>query len=214
MFFPGWLVRILFIGASIMALTQRTSLAAPVSFSTPQSNYTPGQDFEVMVTMPEMVGLYAYELSFQLTSASGIAGVDYLISSATPATSRYLFGSDENFAATAVTDSSSLSRMTLSDIDNALGMDIVSGTNDQVATFQISTNESFSSALELSVDTTAIYLDQSDLNAVPEYQNVVTDTASFGAITISPVTAIPEPSIPIVLLAGSVLIVGRRRRKR
>ena len=122
--------------------------AGLITVSPPSTQFEAGQVFDFTLSMPDLTNLTAYEVSLQLTSTTGTAGVDYFFVDATAASSNYLFASSGNFAATPVTDSSSRSRITLSDFDDNFGTDIVAGVNDQVATIQIGTASGFLSEIQ------------------------------------------------------------------
>lgn len=190
----------------------RPARAGLVTIVTPETEYTAGQTFEFTLEMPDVTDLFAYEVSLHLTSSSGIAGIDYYFVDASPASTNYLFASATNFADTTAIDSPSLARITISDIDDNLGTNVVSGINDQVANIRLMTASGFTDNLELSVDVGGLFLDDINLSSVAEFNSIFDATSSAGSTTISP-SAVPEPSVSLIAIAGCIVLALRRSRR-
>ncbi|QDV87370.1 hypothetical protein TBK1r_64000 [Stieleria magnilauensis] len=201
------------------AIQSTPAEAGLITINTLETEYTAGQAFDFTVEMPDIISLFAYEISLHLTSNVGTAGVDYYFADASPASSNYLFAATTNFADTTVIDSPSLSRMTISDIDDVLGTDIVSGVNGQIANVQIMTAANFAGELEISVDLNGLFLDTLNLSdfslsSVTEYDSIVNETLAADPTRISSAasTVVPEPSTAVIALIGLVGVALARRR--
>lgn len=218
LFVPAKRIKFVFVLLLLTTLRPSQTLADVVTITTPSPKYTAGQAFDFTIEMPDVTGLFAYEISLLLTSDSGVAGIDYYFLDGISAPSNYVFPSLANRAVVTAIDSPSLSRLTISDIDDInFGTDVVSGTNDHVAGLQIMTAANFAGDLELSVDANGLFLDDINLSPVAEYNSIVSDILASGATQISPAetVAVPEPSATVIAFLGCVvaMLKGRRRRE-
>jgi hypothetical protein len=159
-----------------------------------------------------MSNLGSYNIDLTLESSIGTAGVDFffVIAATGPASTNYVFPSVANFFDAANVDATFRHRITLSDFDFS-GVNVIPGTNDQVASVVFQTTPSFAGQLALSVDSGGLILDTPNINPmpVPGFNGLKTDIAASGPIEIRPV---PEPAAPpLLMLAAAGFCLGGGR---
>jgi len=191
-----------------------SAAAAPVQILNLPGADSPGQIFAFDVMLPDTANLAAYQIDVRLSSDEGAAGVDYFFNDASAASTEYVFPSTAWFASATNLESSSLQRMTLTDVDLS-GVDVVSGVNAQVSRVSIWTAVDFTGTLDISIDAGTLILDGPQLTPTPvaEFDSIVSSTMAADSLRV---TAVPEPSSMIGLLAasGAVWITTYRLKRR
>jgi hypothetical protein len=163
------------------------------------SSYTPGQPIAFDVHLPAITNLGSYNIDLVLESAAGTAGVDFFfdVAATVSAATNYVFTSPANFFDAANVDSAMRHRITLTDFD-FVGVDVVPGSNDRVATVVFQTDATFAGTLELFVDADGLILDTPVVTPtpVPGFDTLRADIAASEPIELDP---IPEPSATVLL---------------
>jgi hypothetical protein len=185
----------------------------PLSFS--QDTYVPGDDIVFDVQLPAITNLGTYNLDIIIAGELPNASTDFNVeeSGIIPATTNYVFGSNENFFQAVNTFSSTQLLLTGSDFADS-GTDVVVGVNDAVASVRVTTLSTYTGDLFFSVDPDGLILDQPNddpflINPVIEFDDIRNAVRSAAPFRIR---AVPEPSSLATLCFSVGLIASRRRR--
>jgi hypothetical protein len=196
----------------ILVLLPHSAFGVSTQLISGLSSYTPGQAVSFDVHLPPVSNLGSYNIDLVLTSSVGTAGVDYYfdVAATLPAAAHYVFPSTANYFDAVTVDSTTRDRITLSDFD-LTGVNLVAGTNDQVAKVVFRTLPTFHGQLNASVDTSLLILDTPDVETTPiaGFSALQSDIAAAGVI---PVLAVPEPSTLALLMFAATGWCLRRGR--
>jgi hypothetical protein len=164
------------------------------------------------VELPPIANLGSYNIDVALESSVGTAGVDFFFDAAAtvPAANHYLFPSAANYFDAVTADSAGRHRITLTDFDFS-GVNVVTGTNDRVATVVFRTLPTFSGPLSVFVDAPLLILDTPDIvpTPVPGFSELQHDIAAAGPFDLA---AVPEPASVLLLLSWAMAAAWNRRR--
>jgi hypothetical protein len=177
------------------------------------SNFTPGQPVSFDVHLPAITNLGSYNIDLLLESNVGIAGVDYFFDAAAslPAATHYVFPSTANYFDSVTVDSTTRDRITLTDFDFS-GVNVVTGSNDQVAKVVFHTSASFHGPLSISVAAPLLILDTPNETptAVSGFSGIQDGVVSAGSVNI---VVVPEPcSFGLTALLLAIVAAGRYRK--
>jgi hypothetical protein len=170
------------------------------------SSFTPGDDFEFVVTLDEDVtGLIGFGVTLSMESTSGSPGTDFAFSAVRPDDADYVFGPlGIDFRANPITDPTN-AFLNVSDFDFP-AVDVTAPK--QLAVVTVATTPS---AGDLNIDF--------DFNSLSTLSGEVElPTSGGGPVTAIPGSApIPEPSSLAIFALGSIVMAGvgvRRRRQK
>jgi hypothetical protein len=196
----------------ILAAVLCPALFAPPVFSAPfqpivglPPAYQPGGPVAFEVQLPAITDLGSYNIDLVVEGSVGIAGTDFFfdVGATGPASTNYVFPSTANFFDAENIDSPTQHRITLSDFD-FVGVNVVPGTNDRVATVWLQTLASYTGSLNIFVDASNVILDTPDEEPTPVqgFAAIQADIQEAGAV---PLPVVPEPSS--VAIYGLALLV-------
>ena len=200
-------MRRLYLAIALLGWFPPAALAGPFEwFDGLPNTYLPGATIGFDLRLPALTNLGVYNIDLVLESSTGIAGEDFFfdVVSTTPSTSAYLFPTTDYFFDAVNIEPPTRHRITLTDF-YLPGADIVPGLNDLVAHVVLGTSSSFSGAINLSVDASALILSipAATPSPVDGFLVVQSGIAAAGPLEIMPV---PEPSGGCLIIIG--LLVG------
>ncbi len=185
-------------------LTQTTLGASTQLIEGLPSSYIPGQPVTFNVRLPAITNLGSYNIDVVLESTTGTAGSDFFfdVATAAPSVTNYVFPSTDNFFDAVNVDSPSQHRITLTDFD-LVGVNVVTGVNDRVATVVFQTASTFDGPVSVFIAAPLLILDTPNITPTPiqDFETLRNDIAAAGAIELR---SVPEPSS--LLMSASLLL--------